>query len=48
MIRCDVDAFYLPKASTSYMGLRKGVGKVLVTLEDLLADGFRLIEWDGM
>ncbi len=48
VIRCDVDAFYLPKASTSYMGLRKGVGKVLVTLEDLLADGFRLIEWDGM
>lgn len=47
VISCDIDATNLPRASSSYVGARKTAGHEHVTLETLLGEGFRLIEWDG-
>lgn len=47
VISCDIDASNLPHASSSYIGSRKTAGADVITLETLLAQGFKLIEWDG-
>lgn len=47
VISCDIDASYLPHASSSYVGARQTAGNVHITLQTLLGEGFRLIEWDG-
>lgn len=47
VISCDIDVSYLPHASSSYVGARQTAGNEHITLETLLGEGFKLIEWDG-
>lgn len=47
VISCDVDASNLPHASSSYVGVRQAAGGEPVSLEGLIEEGFRYIEWNG-
>lgn len=47
VISCDINASSLPHASSSYIGVRRSAGEGPVSLEGLIGEGFRYIEWDG-